>query len=51
MDLVLSISLVVFMAGSLLGLGLAVRIGDAAAGLRDARFLILPDSRPSCWAP
>jgi BASS family bile acid:Na+ symporter len=41
MDLVLSISLVVFMAGSLFGLGLAVRIGDAAAGLRDARFLIL----------
>ena len=37
----LKISLLIFMAGSLLDMGLRLRLGDALAGLRNARFVTL----------
>jgi BASS family bile acid:Na+ symporter len=39
LDATLKVSLVVFMAGSLLGMGLGLRFSDAMVGLRDWRFL------------
>lgn len=41
LDYAMKASLVVFMAGSLLQMGLGLKIEQALSGLRDARFLIL----------
>jgi BASS family bile acid:Na+ symporter len=40
LSLLLKISLVVFMAGNLLGMGLQLQLGTALVGLRNARFVI-----------
>ena len=39
LDMLLKVSLVLFMAGSLLDMGLGLKLRDALTGLRDARFL------------
>ncbi len=39
LDMLLKLSLVLFMAGSLLGMGLALDVKDAVAGLRDPWFI------------
>ncbi len=39
LDIALKISLVIFMAGSLLQMGLGLKVQDALSGLRDLRFL------------
>ena len=41
LGLLLKISIVIFMAGNLLGMGLKLRLGTALVGLRDVRFLSL----------
>jgi BASS family bile acid:Na+ symporter len=41
LNVALKISLVIFMAGNLLGMGLQLRLGTALAGLRDLRFVSL----------
>ena len=38
--ILLKLSLVVFMAGNLLGMGLRLNVQDALAGLRNVRFVI-----------
>jgi len=40
LDIALKISLVIFMAGSLLQMGLGLKLQDALSGLRDLRFLV-----------
>ena len=41
LDALLKISLVVFMAGNLLDMGLRLQMQDALAGLRNRRFVVL----------
>jgi hypothetical protein len=40
MNMMLKVSLVLFVAGSLLEMGLGLKLQDAAAGLRNLRFLL-----------
>ncbi len=41
LDLALKVSLVIFMVGNLLDMGLRLKIGEALAGLRNFRFVVL----------
>lgn len=41
LEILLKVSLVIFMAGSLLDMGLRLKLGDALRALRDARFVVV----------